>query len=215
MKYLICLSLVVVLFSGCTEDKKEEKIAEKKQEVIDQKETLIKDETIEKVAKELKDKTSDVIDTAAAMAKELSKESKVIADDLKVESKKVITKIAKETKVATNVAVETLNEVKKDFDLKVDEVIESNESTMTSNQVSKAKGLYLKCAGCHGQKAERSALNKSQIIKGWKVEQLEEALLGYKQGTYGSVMKNLMQGQVSNLSEYEIQLLSEYIASFK
>ena len=212
---MACSVFAMVLLSGCTQEKKEEKVVQQPKVVVQEEAKLIKDETIEKVASDLKDKTSDVIDTAAAMAKELSKDSKVMADDLTVESKKVITKIAKESKAVTKSAVETLNEVKKNFDVKMDEVIETNDSTLTSDETSKAKGLFLKCAGCHGQKAERSALNKSQIIKGWQSQQIIDALKGYKDGTYGSVMKGLMQGQVANLSDYEIELLAQYITTLK
>lgn len=220
MKYLMGVSfLIATLFSGCTDTTQEKEIEPKakvvQQEITVKSDEMIKSEKIEEVAQELKDKTSDVIDTAAQMAKELSKESKVIADDIRNESKKVITKIAKETKEVTAVAVETLTEVKKDLDVKMDDVIQMQESGLSAEQISQAESLYLKCAGCHGQKGERAALNKSEIIQGWQVEQIFDALKGYKDGTYGSVMKGLMQGQVANLTQEQLQLLSEYISTLK
>lgn len=215
MKYFSAVALFMLLvFTGCSENKTETKEVVKKTEPVQQP-SLVKDETIDKVANDIKDKTSNVIDTAAQMAKELSAESKVIADEVKVESNKVITKIAKETKQITAVAVDTLTEVKKEIDVKMDEVIENQEGMLTKEEISEAEALYLKCAGCHGQKAERSALNKSQIIQGWSVEQLRDSLMGYKAGTYGSVMKGLMQGQVSSLSDEQIELLAQYIATLK
>jgi len=75
--------------------------------------------------------------------------------------------------------------------------------------------LYKKCTGCHGQKAEKKALNKSAIIKDWDAEKIANALKGYKKGTYGGAMKGLMKGQVISMSNEEIDLVSKHIATFK
>ena len=37
-----------------------------------------------------------------------------------------------------------------------------------------------KCASCHGQMAEKSALGKSNVIAGWDVAKIVDALKGYK-----------------------------------
>lgn len=74
--------------------------------------------------------------------------------------------------------------------------------------------LYKACASCHGADASKSALNKSQIIKGWSAQKIADALTGYKNGTYGGASKALMLGQVKNLSEADIKILSEHIAKF-
>lgn len=233
MKYLVgCSLLLIVLFSGCTQ-KEEEKESKK---IVQVESKIIKDETIEVVAQELKDKTSKVIDTAAAMAKELSAESEVIAEDIKVESKKVIKQIARETKIVADEAVETINKVKESFDVHIKqietqegepkfltnesdapaEITETKEDdTLSTEENTQAKDLYLKCAGCHGQKAERSALNQSEIIQSWDAQKIVEVLKGYQAGTYGAIMKGLMQGQVSHLSDEEIQLLADYITTLK
>ena len=70
-----------------------------------------------------------------------------------------------------------------------------------------------KCASCHGQLGEKAALNKSQIIAGWEKEKSINALKGYQNGTYGSSLKGIMKGQVSSLSEEQIRVISEYIAT--
>jgi len=75
--------------------------------------------------------------------------------------------------------------------------------------------LYKKCASCHGQNAEKKALNKSAIIQDWDASKIANALKGYKNGTYGGAMKGIMKGQVVSMSEKEIDLVSEHIASFK
>jgi cytochrome c len=81
---------------------------------------------------------------------------------------------------------------------------------------SDANGKLLfmqKCASCHGQKAEKAALGKSQVIAGWEAARTEAALNGYKDGTYGGAMKGLMAGQVSILDAGQIKALSEYIST--
>jgi cytochrome c553 len=77
------------------------------------------------------------------------------------------------------------------------------------------KALYGKCIGCHGMKAEKKALGKSKIIKGWKASKIEKALKGYKKGTYGGAMKGLMKGQVASYNDKQIKEVSKYIAGLK
>ena len=72
--------------------------------------------------------------------------------------------------------------------------------------------LYKKCAACHGAKAEKKALNKSHIIQGWDVAKIAASLKGYKDGTYGGAMKGLMKGQVTGLSDADMQAMADQIA---
>lgn len=76
-----------------------------------------------------------------------------------------------------------------------------------------AAKLYVKCAGCHGQKGTMKALGKSGIIAGKSKDELIKLIKGYKAGTlnqYG--MGAVMKGQVGNLSDKEIEALAEYIS---
>ncbi|NWF66652.1 MAG: c-type cytochrome [Campylobacterales bacterium] len=75
--------------------------------------------------------------------------------------------------------------------------------------------LFGKCASCHGAKGEKAALGKSQIIAGWDAAKTETALKGYKDGSYGGAMKNLMKGQVATLSDDDVKALATYIATLK
>lgn len=70
-----------------------------------------------------------------------------------------------------------------------------------------------KCASCHGAKAEKSALNKSQIIAQFSETQVKEALKGYQAGTYGKEMKALMQGQAKALDDAQIDALAKHISA--
>jgi len=67
------------------------------------------------------------------------------------------------------------------------------------------------CAGCHGKDFEKSAMGKSKIVKDMSKEDIEKALKGYKDGSYGGAMKGIMKGQASKLSDEDI---AEFAASF-
>ena len=75
--------------------------------------------------------------------------------------------------------------------------------------------LYKKCAGCHGVAGEKAALGKSKIIANMSDKELNEAINGYKAGTYGGAMKGLMKGQVASLSESDVKSISAYIVTLK
>jgi cytochrome c553 len=75
-----------------------------------------------------------------------------------------------------------------------------------------ATALFVTCGSCHGQKAEKAALGKSQVIAGWDKQRIVDALKGYKNGTYGGVMKNIMTGQVNNKTDAEIDALADLIS---
>ena len=70
-----------------------------------------------------------------------------------------------------------------------------------------------KCVSCHGAKAEKVALGKSQIIATLSETQIKDALKGYQAGTYGKEMKALMQGQAKGLSDPQIDALAKYISA--
>ena len=93
----------------------------------------------------------------------------------------------------------------------------TKETTRPTVQVKKnapsGHSIYAhKCASCHGLKAQKTALNRSQVIAGWDAKKTTEVLKGYKSGTYGSSMKGIMEGQVSTLDDEEITLVSLYIS---
>ena len=75
--------------------------------------------------------------------------------------------------------------------------------------------VYKKCAGCHGATAEKAALGKSAVIKGWEATKTVAALKGYKAGTYGGAMKALMKGQVASLDDAKIEAVAKFIEAQK
>ena len=67
------------------------------------------------------------------------------------------------------------------------------------------------CTGCHGANFEKSAMGKSKIVKDMSKEDIEKALKGYKDGSYGGAMKGIMKGQASKMSNEDI---AEFAGSF-
>lgn len=76
-----------------------------------------------------------------------------------------------------------------------------------------ATALYQKCAACHGQSGEKHALGKSKIINTMTPAEIETALNGYKDGTYGGSMKAVMKGQAASLSEADIKAIATFIGA--
>jgi len=60
------------------------------------------------------------------------------------------------------------------------------------------------CTGCHGANFEKAAMGKSKIVKDMSKEDIEKALKGYKDGSYGGAMKAMMKGQAAKMSDEDI-----------
>jgi cytochrome c553 len=90
-------------------------------------------------------------------------------------------------------------------------LVVSSMSVLSAN----GKALYTKCVACHGVKAEKKALGKSKVIKGWEASKIEKSLQGYKKGTYGGAMKGVMKGQVATYTDAQIKEVSKYISGLK
>lgn len=76
--------------------------------------------------------------------------------------------------------------------------------------------LYQKCGACHGAKAEKAALGKSEVIAGWSSDKTLEALKGYKAGTRNTKgMGAIMKGQMASMSDADMKALADHIAALK
>lgn len=128
-----------------------------------------------------------------------SKSSEKPVEKIKTEPKKPsVPNVVKEIKPQA----EVIKEVKPQTEVKVQAV------------QADASALYgAKCASCHGAKAEKPALGKSQVIAGWSASKIEDALHGYQSGSYGKEMKALMAGQAKSLSGDQIKSLAKYIST--
>ncbi len=141
-------------------------------------------------------------ETTPVVKEEQTTNSSAASGQVKENSEKI-----DEPKETTTTIVQTKENVVIAPDKVDGEVKEVVENTATD-----ATTLFATCASCHGQKAEKSALGKSQVIAGWDKQRLIDALHGYKAGTYGGVMKNIMTGQVSNKTDAEIDALADLIS---
>ena len=124
------------------------------------------------------------------------KEEKVVIAQEKVSGEKTEEKVVEEVTPVPTKTVETPQEEK------VQPVVAA---------VDGAK-LFTACSSCHGAKAEKKALGKSQVIAGWDSAKIVNALKGYKDGTYGGAMKGIMKGQATKLSDAEMKALGDYIS---
>ena len=83
---------------------------------------------------------------------------------------------------------------------------------MTLGSLLAASALYgastAACAGCHGTNFEKHAMGKSKVVKNMSKEDIVKALKGYKDGSYGGAMKAMMKGQVSSLSDADIDSIA-------
>lgn len=195
-KFLLGSAVAVALLTGCGDDKKEStKTTEVQQEVKKEEVAVVKQEA-QTPATPIQNETP-VTQKVSQEVKETTKE-----ESEKIEEPKETTTTIVETKEKIIIAPEKVE-------------AEIKENTEVANQETPAidaSALYAACGSCHGQKAEKSALGKSQIIAGWEKQKIISALNGYKDGTYGGVMKNIMAGQVNTKTEAEIDALADLIS---
>ncbi len=110
--------------------------------------------------------------------------------------------------------IDAVNEAKKSVAAMNTQTKAISSATIVPVQTPNASNLYTnRCASCHGINAEKAALNASQNIAQWDSKKIQDALHGYKNGTYGGKMKAIMQAQSKSLTDEEIRLISDYITS--
>ena len=145
-------------------------------------------------------------------------------EDKKEASNQTVTKEETTQKInetSNNTVVESTNKVV-DEKKKAQEVVKEDTAKDKKNEQVENKEeitvvtpdgetLYKVCASCHGQKAEKEALGKSQVIAGWDKERIITAMNGYKDGTYGGAQKALMVGQVKGMDEATMNAIADLI----
>ncbi len=209
-KNLLSSIVAVALLTGCGEDKK---ASDNKPVII---ETKVQEVKVKEVITPEAKLVEQVKTSTEKVASQIIKESKAImavgSDAVKSVTNKVVAK-AKEVK---NEVVEKVIQAKETIEKSINNIVATKAEIQKETAMSSVntQGLYLKCAGCHGQTAEKEALGKSQVIQDWDPSKIVTALKGYKADTYGGAMKGVMKSQVMNLNDDEINALGEYISSF-
>ena len=145
-----------------------------------------------------------------------SSQSNTIKPEIKKEAitEKVKDSVQKieEVKETTTTIVQTKEKVVIAPDKIEGEVKEiTTQASIESSNID-VNGLYKTCASCHGEKAEKVALGKSQVIAGWDKQRIIDSLNGYKNGTYGGIMKNIMTGHINTKTDAEIEALADLIS---
>ena len=150
------------------------------------------------VSKEVKTpKVKTTQEKVAVAVQAVQEDMKVATLSAVEEAKKVVSDVSDVTKDAVEVATKEVKEA---------------VAKIKAPSID-AKVTYKACSACHGADAGNAALGKSKIIKGWTADKIENALNGYKDGTYGGAMKGIMKGQASKLSAKEIKAVSQYIST--
>lgn len=193
MKKLTVLSVVAasLLLIGCGQEKAEQT----KTEVA----TPAKTETVAEKA------TKAVEATKEAATAAIEKTTQV-AKDAKESVAQTATKAVEATKEAATVAVEKTAQVAKDI----------KEAVAPKAEEAVAPKAFAKCVGCHGKDGKMKALGKSEIIAGQSKADLVKKIGEYKAGTRNAVgMGALMKGQVSALSDADIDAIATYVSGLK
>ena len=86
---------------------------------------------------------------------------------------------------------------------------------MSSLAFAGAPQLFTQCRACHGTRAEKPALGTSRIINTLNSYEIEKALKGYKDGTYGGAKKGIMKMQAARLNDAQIRELAAYIPTLR
>ncbi len=171
-------------------------------------------ETAKSVTHKAAETTTHAVEATKEATKEVVKSTteaaKATTEAVKETASKAVEKTAEAAKETAKKAVEATKET-------VTATVEKAKEKVVAAVAPKADGkaLFVTCAGCHGAKAEKKALGASKVIGGWDVAKTEEALKGYKAGTYGGAMKGVMAGQAAKLDDAKIKALAEYISTLK
>lgn len=194
-------------------------------------------DVVSNVVDETKEVVNSVVDKTKDIAGETSKSVTKVVEDVKksltptdtpeVKEPSAVEKTVKTIKDTTSNVVDSATKTVKEVVNTTKEKVTSvaagttaalavnNSKTESSAALKEGKALFAACAACHGQKAEKKALGKSEIIAGWEKGRLVSALKGYKDGSYGGAMKTIMLGQVTSKTDAQIDALATYVSSLK
>ncbi len=172
-------------------------------------------DTVSKAGSEVMEKGKEIVKNVSdTVSKEVKDKATKMVEDTKESISKASSSLVDGTKEVVNKTVEKTTEVVKDVKESASNAVASTVASVAKPSVD-GKALFAACASCHGQKAEKKALGKSEVIAGWDKQKVIDALNGYKVGTYGGAMKGLMKGQVASKSQADIDALAGYISTLK
>jgi cytochrome c553 len=184
---LLSLATATLLFTACGEETK--KVVEEVNKTA--------------VAEAVKKDAISAFDEAKKKMTEAAEAAKVAAVHMAEEAKVEAEKMAAE-------AAEKAAELKVEAEAKTAELTQAATAALTP---SSPPAAYDKCKGCHGVDGKTAALGKSAVIGGQDKEALITSMHEYKAGKKNvACMGALMQGQVSSMSDEDIEAVAEYLS---
>lgn len=88
-------------------------------------------------------------------------------------------------------------------------------ATEPNNNIRDGKSIYKDCVSCHGIKGDNPALGQSAIINQMDEEQIQKALNGYLDESYGGELKTTMKIETQKLTDNEIKEVAKYIQTLR
>jgi cytochrome c553 len=197
MKKILSIATILLL-AGCSDQSQKDV-----QEVSQKVQNVDVEKVIEKATKSVSESNlSKIIESAKESANTLSEAVQ------KTDLSKVIESAANSVEKATAITVAKSDEVAKNIKEEVNKALDSVQKAPIDGSAL----FGTKCASCHGAKAEKNALGKSQVIAGWSSDKIHTAINGYKDGNYGGIMKGVMAGQAKALKDDQIDALADFIS---
>ncbi|AXH10460.1 hypothetical protein CP960_12205 [Malaciobacter halophilus] len=199
---LISSFVAILLLTGCEQKIEQNNTNEVAPVEKTEEKPVQEDDLINKIKNTSENITAKVGEASKQIKEIINKTSKEVGEEASIVTEEVVKKGSEVTK-----------EVQKEVEKSADKIEKSINNIIKSSNSTKGEQLFLKCAGCHGQKGELKALGKSEIIQGWDKQRTIDALNGYKNDTYGKAMKGVMKSQVLSLSDSDIEAMAEYIST--
>lgn len=209
---MVCIALFMMV--GCdsksTNETGEKSITQSATEAIKKGADATK-EVAEKTTNTVTQTTTKAVEKVDKAVIEPVKEvTKEVVDATKQTVQEGVDAVAKGTQDVVNTTKEV---VKKGTDTVAKKATKVVKNAINAKDIKAGKALFTPCISCHGPKAKKKALGKSQVIAGWDAQKISDALNGYKNKTYGGPMKTIMYPQASKLTSEQIDQLAAYIAS--
>lgn len=165
---------------------------------------------IEKADEITKEPTQKVNDITQSISQKADETAKALSQNVEKISQKG-KDIAQEADESISQAAQNVNKAADQIAQKAKDTV--NTATSSLYDLENGKKVFRRCIPCHGTKANLSAVGKSQDISKWSKENIENALKGYKDGTYGGTTKSTMVSSIKTLNQQDITDVASYIST--
>lgn len=161
---------------------------------------------VNKAYENVKEKTNEGIKSLNESAKD-AKEAIVAGVD---NAKEKLIDTKKDINIDSNQSKENIKEGLDNLADDINKTVAEVQKPLFNGK-SVAEYFEDRCSSCHGRYGDLKALKASEVINKWDFAKIENALKGYKNGTYGGRMKATMAPTAKILSDEEIAELAKLI----